>query len=70
MKKLLKILWTIFLLPGIVVLWFEYMYPSKGQSIASGRRRKSKVVTIITAILGWFIILVLIPFDVFKYYPN
>lgn len=70
MKKLLKILWTIFLLPGIVALWFEYMYPSKGQSIASGRRRKSKVVTIITAILGWFIILVLIPFDVFKYYPN
>ena len=58
------------MLPGIVVLWFEYMYPRKGQSIASGRRRKSKVVTIITAILGWFIILVLIPFDVFKYYPN
>lgn len=52
------------------MLWFEYMYPSKGQGIASGRRRKSKVVTIITAILGWFIIFVLIPFDVFKYYPN
>ena len=68
MTKIFRALWFLFLLPGVLILWLEYMFPSKGNAIASARRRKSKPVTVLMAILGWFFILYLLPFEILKFY--
>lgn len=38
--------WKWLLLPGIVILWAGYMFPSPGNGIGSGRRVRSPLVTI------------------------
>lgn len=39
------LLWIIFFMPGVVLLWLQYMFPKNfGAAIGSARRRKSRLI--------------------------
>ena len=47
-------LWIVFRAPGKAILWWEYMFPKRGQVYASGRRYGNSIVEILTSIGFWF----------------
>ena len=48
-------LWALFVLPGKIALWVEYMFPSKGQVWASSRRYGNPLVEVMYAAVFWVI---------------
>lgn len=43
--------------PGKVMLWFEYMYPAKGQVWAAKRRYKSPIVCVMSSLVFWSVLI-------------
>ena len=42
--------WLLFRMPGAVALWFEFMFPERGQVWGSGRRAQNKIVTVMATL--------------------
>lgn len=50
-------LWHYFLLPGRILMWIDYMFPSKGRVLATARQRGNPIVEVLNAIVAWFVII-------------
>lgn len=42
--------WIIFMMPGTLILWFSYMFPTRGQIWGSDRRAQNRIVTVMTTL--------------------
>ncbi|HEV2570904.1 MAG TPA: hypothetical protein VGU72_04140 [Beijerinckiaceae bacterium] len=55
------IAWLLFFAPGIVIMWWEYMFPPRGQVYATGRRYRNRIVQVIYTI-GFYVVVLLFLF--------
>jgi hypothetical protein len=39
-----KILWALFFMPGAILLWSQYMFPSRGSILVSRRRAENRIL--------------------------
>lgn len=46
-----------FLAPGRALMWFDYMFPQRGQVVATARQRGNPIVEVIQACVAWFCII-------------
>jgi hypothetical protein len=53
------LVWVVFFFPGSCVLWFDFMYPRRGEVWASGRRAQNKIVIVLTSLSIYIAILVM-----------
>lgn len=53
MKALVAFALTIFMLPGKVIAWWEYLFPSRGQIIESSRRRDNTFIHAFYSAIVW-----------------
>lgn len=44
------LIWLVFMGPGSLILWFSYMFPTRGQVWGSGRRAQNRIVTVMTTL--------------------
>ena len=51
-----KLVWVLFVLPGVIVLWVQYYFPSKGQLWASRRRKDNFVVQVLYSVGLWVLL--------------
>jgi hypothetical protein len=51
------ILWWFFCMPGAVVMWIEYMFPIRGQVLASRRRYGNKLIQFLYTVVVYALLL-------------
>lgn len=49
-----------FVYPGRAIIWFQYMFPSKGDVIASRRRIGSPALEILFSLGFWFVVAIIL----------
>ncbi len=55
-------LWWIFLMPGKVILWLQYMFPEKiSSAIGAARRRNVPLIQLLYS-LGFYLVMLVIAF--------
>lgn len=55
------LLWIIFFMPGVVLLWLQYMFPKNfGAAIGSARRRKSRLIQFWYTITFYLLVAILV----------
>ena len=52
------IAWLVFMMPGSLILWFQYMFPERGTGWGSWRRAQNRRVTVMTT-LGFYLFVAL-----------
>ena len=52
------IIWLLFFAPGAAIMWWEYMFPKRGQVYASGRRYQNRFIQVLYTI-GFYVFLLL-----------
>jgi hypothetical protein len=52
-KKHRTVFWYLFVMPGMAMTWIEYMFPSRGNVYASGRRKDNTLVHVIYSLGIW-----------------
>lgn len=63
-----SIWWWILLMPGKVILWFEYMFPSTIISIfGTARRRNIPLIQLFYSLCFYLILLVIVPIVLIKH---
>ncbi len=63
-----SVLWWIFITPGKVILWFEYMFPHRvGGVFGSARRRKSPIIEISYRITFYIFFVIALIFLIMKF---
>lgn len=50
---ILRIIFEIFLLPGRVLLWLNFMFPTKGKILISARQKDSIVLRFVYSVFAW-----------------
>lgn len=61
-----SIWWLLFRMPGIVILWIQYMFPSSGRVLVSARHKNSPVMEVLASLAFWGVVLYITYNLVFK----
>lgn len=53
------LLWLLFVLPGTIILWWQYYFPKPGEAWAAARRKDHPVIRVLYSIAFWLLVLFL-----------
>ena len=50
------LIWLLFVLPGTVILWWQYHFPKPGETWASARRKDVPAMQVLYSLGFWFVV--------------
>jgi len=56
------LLWLLFVLPGTVILWWQYHFPKPKEAWATARRKDQPVMRVLYSLAFWLIAVLIIFF--------
>ncbi|WER45133.1 hypothetical protein CupriaWKF_12530 [Cupriavidus sp. WKF15] len=61
--------WWVFFMPGAILMWFEYMFPSRGDVLASKRRHGNRLLQVWYS-LGIYTVILVSLFFMFRFHKG
>ena len=55
----INLFWLLFVLPGTIILWWQYYFPKPDQVWASARRRDDPIMRVLYSLGFWVVVMFL-----------